>query len=79
VNQIIQKIQEVAKMLAALVGSLTVVLVGLIPDEWGKYLAIAAAVLTAIATYAIPNATPADPDPNLDSGVPPSEQSTTGD
>lgn len=54
----IQKVKEAAKMVAALVGALVTAGTTLIPVEWNGWLGLIAAVATAIATYAIPNATP---------------------
>lgn len=53
-----QKIKEAAKMVAALVGSLLTAGTSLIPVEWNGWLGLVLAILTAIATYRIPNATP---------------------
>lgn len=55
-----QKIREAAKMIAALVGSLVTAGTALIPEEWAPWLGLVVAVATAVATYAIPNAEPAD-------------------
>ena len=52
----IQKIKEVAKFLAALIGALATAGTALIPDAWSPWLGLALAVLTAVAVYQIPNA-----------------------
>lgn len=52
----IEKIKKAAKMVAALVGALVTAGSTLIPETWSPWLSLALAVLTAIATYAIPNA-----------------------
>ena len=52
-----QKLKESAKMLAALVGALITAGSTMIPESWGPWLSLLFAVLTAIATYTIPNAT----------------------
>lgn len=49
------KIKEVAKMLAALVGALLTAGTTLIPETWSPWLGLVLALLTAAATYAIPN------------------------
>ena len=51
-----QKLKESAKMLAALVGALITAGSTMIPESWGPWLSLLFAVLTAIATYTIPNA-----------------------
>lgn len=59
----IEKIKSAAKMLAALIGALLTAGSTLIPAEWSPYLSLGLAVLTAIATFAIPNTvTPAQKD-----------------
>lgn len=52
----IQKIKEAAKMIAALVGAVLTAGSTLIPETWSPWLSLVLAVLTAVATYAIPNA-----------------------
>lgn len=52
----LQKLKESAKMLAALVGALITAGTTLIPEAWAPWLSLAFAVLTAVATYTIPNA-----------------------
>lgn len=54
----IQKIKEVAKFVAALVGSVVTAGSTFIPEDWAPYLSLVLAVLTAVATYTIPNADP---------------------
>lgn len=56
----IQKVKEAAKMIAALVGALLTAGTTLIPESWSPWLGLLLAVLTAVATYAIPNAAPAE-------------------
>lgn len=65
-----QKIKEAAKMIAALVGALVTAGSTLIPADWSPWLGLVLAVLTAVATYVIPNAQPAAPAPT---------DTTTGD
>ncbi|MGN8024684.1 hypothetical protein [Microbacterium sp. 22242] len=54
----IQKIKEAAKMIAALIGALLTAGTTLIPASWSPWLGLLLALLTAVATYAIPNAAP---------------------
>ena len=58
-----------AKAYCALVGSVVTAILGTVPPHTQLWtiLTVAAAVLTAVATYAVPNAAPAD-DPNLYDG-----------
>lgn len=56
----IQKIKEAAKMIAALVGAVLTAGSTLIPEAWSPWLSLLLAVLTAVATYVIPNATAED-------------------
>lgn len=55
------KIKEAAKMLAALIGAVVTSLAALIPADWNVWVGLVLAVLTAIATYSIPNAPAAPP------------------
>lgn len=53
-----------AKAYAALVGSILTALsatTGVIPDKAQPYVAIALAIVTAIATFQVPNTPPAQP------------------
>lgn len=50
------KIQQYAKAIAALVGSLLTAGVFVLPDEVQAYVGLALAILTTVATYRIPNA-----------------------
>jgi hypothetical protein len=53
-----------AKMYAALIGSVLTALsatTGIVPDSAQTYVALALAVVTAIATFQIPNQPPAQP------------------
>ena len=54
----IQKIKEAAKMVAALVGALLTAGTTFIPASWSPWLGLLLALLTDVATYAIPNAPP---------------------
>ena len=54
----IQKIKEVAKMIAALVGAVATAGSTLIPADWSPWLGLILAVATAVAVYGIPNAEP---------------------
>ena len=56
----IQKIKEVAKFIAALVGAIATAGSTLIPAEWSPWLSLILAVATAVAVYQIPNAEPAE-------------------
>lgn len=49
------KIQSVAKFLVALIGTLITAGTTFIPEEYGPWLGFAAAILTAVATYVVPN------------------------
>ena len=49
---------EYAKAIAALIGSILTALLGILPAAEYKWLSIASAIATAVATYAIPNKTP---------------------
>lgn len=55
----IQKAKEVAKFLVALLGALLVAGTTFIPGDWAGWLGLLLAVLTAAATYTVPNAPPA--------------------
>lgn len=53
-----------AKAYAALVGSVLTALsatTGVVPEDWKPWVAFALAVVTAIATFQIPNTPPAQP------------------
>lgn len=53
------KIRESAKALTALIGSLAAFLVTVnAPAEWSLWLGGAGAIVTAVATFGVPNATP---------------------
>lgn len=52
------KVMESAKMIAAFLGSIVTALLGVLPPDDFKWLAVVGVVLTAVATYAIPNAEP---------------------
>jgi hypothetical protein len=56
------KVQSVAKFLVALIGTLITAGTTFIPEEYGPWLGFAAAILTAVATYVVPN-TPAGSEP----------------
>lgn len=49
------KVQSVAKFLVALIGTLVTAGTTFIPEEYGPWLGFAAAILTAVATYVVPN------------------------
>jgi hypothetical protein len=58
------KAQEYAKFLVALVGSFATAGSTFIPAEWSPYVSLVLALLTTIATYAVPNVKPtADDEP----------------
>lgn len=50
-----EKVQQYAKFLVTLLGVLVTAGTTFIPAEWQPYLTFAVALLTAIATYAVPN------------------------
>lgn len=55
---------ETLKAWAALAGSVLTALsatTGVLPDDWKPYVAVALAILTGIATWALPNKPPAQP------------------
>lgn len=56
----IATVQRYAKAIVALAGSVLTAGVFTLPDEVQPYVGLGMAVLTTIATYATPNATPAD-------------------
>lgn len=56
----IQKIKEVAKFVAALIGAIATAGSTLIPADWSPWLSLILAVATAVAVYRIPNAEPAE-------------------
>lgn len=52
----IQKIKEIAKFIAAIVGGALTAGSTLIPASWSPWLTLVLAVATAVAVYQIPNA-----------------------
>lgn len=58
---ILRKIQETAKAIVALVGAVLTAGVFVLPDDVQVYVGLGVAILTAIGTYAIPNADPTRP------------------
>ncbi|WP_308491008.1 hypothetical protein [Microbacterium terrisoli] len=56
-----QRIKEIAKAIAAVVGAVLSAGLTLIPVEWSPWLGLVGVIATAIATYSIPNAAPAVP------------------
>lgn len=53
-----EKVQHYAKFVAALLGTVITAGTTLIPDEDLKWVSFAAAILTSIAVYAVPNKQP---------------------
>ncbi len=53
----IQKIQESAKFIAAILTVIATAGVGLIPGEYISWVQLAVAILGAVAVYAVPNKT----------------------
>lgn len=51
----IEKIQQYAKFLVAVVGAVATAGTTFIPADWQPYISFAVAILTGIATYAVPN------------------------
>lgn len=49
------KVQQYAKFLVALVGSFATAGSTFIPAEWAPYVSLTLALLTTVATYAVPN------------------------
>jgi phage tail protein X len=56
----IQKISSYAKFVAAIVGAIATAGAGLIPADWGQWVAFGLAIVTAIAVYQVPNAKTAE-------------------
>lgn len=54
--QMIQKISRYAKFVAAIVGAVLTAGAGLVPADWGQWLAFVLAIVTAVAVYKVPNA-----------------------
>lgn len=54
-SKAINKIKRVAKMIAAFVGALLTAGAVFIPVEWNGWIGLGMAIVTAIATYKIPN------------------------
>lgn len=63
INKFITQVQHYAKLIVAAVGSILTAVSGLsadlgitiIPDGWNPYITLGLAVLTSIATWAVPN------------------------
>ena len=51
-----QKLKEVAKLIAAIIGGLATAGTTLIPADWSPWLGLVLAVATSVAVYAVPNA-----------------------
>lgn len=56
-----EKLQQYAKAIVSLVGAILTAGAFTLPDEAQPWVGLGLAVLTAVATYAVPNKTPADP------------------
>jgi phage tail protein X len=52
----IQKISSYAKFIVAIVGAVATAGAGLIPADWGQWIAFGLAIVTAVAVYRVPNA-----------------------
>lgn len=50
-----KKIQKYAKFIVAILGAAVTAGAGLIPDDTLNWIAFAAAILTAVGVYAVPN------------------------
>lgn len=59
--KVFRKIQESAKAIVALVGAVLAAGVFVLPEDAQVWVGLAVAILTAVSTYAVPNADPARP------------------